>query len=49
MTLYGMGASLAVVGATTKAVFETYIERVLAPSLKSGQIVVLDNLAAHKG
>jgi transposase len=49
MTLHGMGASLAVVGANTKAVFETYIERVLAPSLKSGQIVVLDNLAAHKG
>jgi transposase len=49
MTLYGMGPSLAVVGATTKAVFETYVERVLAPSLESGQIVVLDNLAAHKG
>jgi transposase len=48
MTLYGMGPSMAVVGATTKAVFETYVERVLAPSLKSGQIVVLDNLAAHK-
>ena len=39
---------MAVVGATTKAVFESYVERVLAPSLKSGQIVVLDNLAAHK-
>jgi transposase len=48
MTLRGMGPSMAVVGATTKAVFESYVERVLAPSLKSGQIVVLDNLAAHK-
>jgi transposase len=49
ITLCGIGPSLAVVGATTKVVFETYVERVLAPSLKSGQIVVLDNLAAHKG
>jgi len=48
MTLHGIGPSMAVVGATTKAVFESYMQRVLAPSLKSGQIVVLDNLAAHK-
>ena len=26
-----------------------YVERVLAPSLESGQIVVVDNLSAHKG
>jgi transposase len=49
ITLRGMGPSLAVEGATTKVVFETYMERVLAPSLESGQIVVLDNLAAHQG
>lgn len=49
MTVAGIGPAFAVVGATTKAVFETYVERVLAPSLESGQIVVLDNLAAHKG
>jgi len=48
MTVAGMGPSLVVVGATTKVVFEAYVERVLAPSLESGQIVVLDNLAAHK-
>ena len=49
MTLEGMGPSLAVEGATTKAVFEAYIERVLAPSLSPGQIVVMDNLSSHKG
>jgi transposase len=49
MTLEGMGPSLAVEGATTKAVFETYVERVLAPSLSPGQIVVMDNLSSHKG
>ncbi len=40
---------LAVVGSATKAVFEFYVERVLAPSLSPGQVVVMDNLAAHKG
>ena len=51
MTLGGMGACLAVVGGTTKEeVFEAYVERVLAPpTLRVGQVVVLDNLAAHKG
>ncbi len=49
ITAEGMGPCLAVEGATTKAVFEAYLERVLAPSLKSGQVVVMDNLTAHKG
>jgi transposase len=49
MTAEGMGASLAVTGGTTKAVFEAYVERVLAPSLSPGQVVVMDNLGAHKG
>jgi hypothetical protein len=33
----------------TSEVFEAYLERVLAPSLRSGQVVVMDNLTAHKG
>jgi len=49
MTLEGMRSSLVVEGATTSAVFETYVERVLAPTLRSGQVVVMDNLSAHKG
>jgi transposase len=48
MTLSGMGPSLAVEGATTAVVFETYVEWVLAPSLKEGQVVVMDNLGAHR-
>ena len=36
-------------GATTAVVFETYLEKVLAPSLRAGQVVVMDNLSAHKG
>ena len=49
MSRSGMGPSMAVEGATTKSVFETYVERVLAPSLSPGQIVVMDNLSSHKG
>jgi len=49
MTLSGMGPSLAVEGATTRAVFEAYVEKALAPSLHPGQVVVMDNLTAHKG
>ena len=45
----GMGRSLAVEGGTTKAVFEAYVGRVLAPSLLPGRVVVMDNLSAHKG
>jgi transposase len=48
MTVEGMGPSLAVEGATTAVVFEAYVERVLAPSLCKGQIVVMDNLGAHR-
>jgi len=49
MSLEGMGPSLAVEGPTTRDVFETYIGRVLAPTLKPGQVVVMDNLSSHKG
>ena len=49
MTIEGMGPSLAVEGATDTKVFETYVERVLAPTLREGQVVVMDNLSAHKG
>jgi transposase len=49
MTREGMGASIAVEGATTKAVFEAYVEEALAPSLQPEQVVVMDNLSSHKG
>ena len=48
MTLLGMGPTLAVEGATTASVFEAYVEQVLAPSLRKGQMVVMDNLGAHR-
>jgi transposase len=49
ITRRGVGPCLAVEGATTREVFEAYLERVLAPALSPGQVVVMDNLSAHKG
>jgi hypothetical protein len=49
MSAEGMGECLAVEGAIMKVLFEAYVERVLAPSLLIGQVVVMDNLSAHKG
>jgi transposase len=48
MTTGGMGPSLAVEGASTARVFETYVQKVLGPSLRARQIVVMDNLSAHR-
>jgi transposase len=44
----GMGPSMAVEGGTTSRVFEPYVERVLAPALKPGRVVVMDKLGAHR-
>jgi DDE superfamily endonuclease len=44
MSVEGMGPSLSVEGSTTSVVFEAYVRQVLAPSLRRGQVVVMDNL-----
>ena len=44
----GITAAMSVEGATDGAAFEAYIEHFLLPTLKEGQIVVMDNLQAHK-
>jgi transposase len=49
MSFSGMGPSLAVDGPTDREVFEAYVERVLAPTLRAGQVLVMDNLSVHKG
>jgi hypothetical protein len=33
----------------TRAAFLAYIEQCLAPTLRHGDIVIIDNLPAHKG
>ena len=44
----GISAVMTVEGATDGLVFLAYVEEVLAPTLSAGDIVVLDNLGAHK-
>jgi transposase len=49
VTLEGMGSGLLVEGGISTAGFEAYVEHVLAPTLRPGQIVVMDNLRQHLG
>lgn len=35
-------------GGTTREVFQEYVRRVLAPTLRPGDIVIADNLSSHK-
>jgi transposase len=44
----GSTALMVIEGATDAAVFRAYIKHVLGPTLRRGQIVVLDNLSSHK-
>lgn len=44
----GLTAPLVVDGAMNGDIFRAYIEQILAPTLKPGDIVILDNLASHK-
>ena len=44
----GVGACLAFDGATNTACFEAYVAECLAPTLRPGDIVVMDNLSCHK-
>jgi transposase len=44
----GLQAVMTVEGATDADVFRTYVKRVLGPTLRPGDIVVMDNLRAHK-
>jgi transposase len=44
----GVVAPFVVDGPMTGPIFRAYVEKVLAPALQPGDVVVLDNLAAHK-
>ena len=46
--LDGSTACMVVDGATNKDIFHAYVEHILLPTLKTGDIVVMDNLSAHK-
>jgi transposase len=46
--LDGTTVSLVFEGALNGAIFREYIARLLVPSLKAGDIVIMDNLSSHK-
>jgi transposase len=46
--LAGVTATLAFPGATNTGVFEAYVEEVLVPELRPGDVVVWDNLKPHQ-
>lgn len=48
LSYHGLEAVMTVDGATDALVFQAYVERVLAPTLRRGEVVVMDNLSAHK-
>jgi transposase len=47
--LGGVRAPLAFPGATDTAAFQTYVDQVLVPELRPGDVVVLDNIKPHQG
>lgn len=48
MSLRGMEAVMTVASATDGDVFHAYVEQVLCATLQVGDVVIMDNLSAHK-
>ena len=46
--LDGSSACMTIDGATNTEVFQAYVRAILVPTLRAGDIVVMDNLGAHK-
>ena len=46
--LDGATSCMAVDGATTQDIFREYVRQILCPTLRAGDMVILDNLSAHK-
>lgn len=44
----GTTACMTIDGATDTAVFRAYVQQVLSPTLRAGDVVILDNLSPHK-
>jgi transposase len=49
LTLRGFIAPFVLDGPINRDAFETYVEQVLIPELRPGDIVIMDNLSSHKG
>lgn len=49
LTLRGFIAPFVLDGPINRDAFETYVEKVLVPELRAGDVVIMDNLSSHKG
>lgn len=45
----GVRCSMTLDGAVNRLAFEAFVEQVLTPTLRPGDLVVMDNLSSHKG
>lgn len=48
LRLDGSTACMTIEGATNSEVFRTYLREVLLPTMREGDVLVMDNLSAHK-
>jgi transposase len=48
LSVNGAEATMSIEGAVDTEVFNAYVERVLRPTIRAGDILVLDNLTAHR-
>lgn len=48
LRLDGSTACMSIEGAADTEVFDAYIRQVLAPTLRAGEVVIMDNLSPHK-
>ena len=48
LTVQGLRAPMTIESPTDGDVFLAYLEQVLCPQLQPGQVVIMDNLSAHK-
>lgn len=49
LSLRGLGESILIEGAANGDLFQAYVEHILVPTLKPGEIVIMDNLSIHTG
>jgi DDE superfamily endonuclease len=49
LRLTGIAAPMVLDGPINRDAFTAYVEQVLVPDLKQGDIVIMDNLSSHKG
>ena len=48
LSLAGVEATMSIEGAVDTEVFDAYVEQVLRPTIREGEVIVLDNLTAHR-